>query len=109
MRIKAEKTNSTSENAIRSSYFVIQSRKMMHLSRSTLSIKRRTLLHDYMCFFTVDVSIKKIKILTNHTSDLTCWAILNNPTEKYVYFQCRRLKVNRMLATFQFLKGRINY
>ena len=36
MRIKAKKTNSASENAIRSSYFVIQSRKMMHLSRSTL-------------------------------------------------------------------------
>ena len=36
MRIKAKKTNSASENAIRSSYFVIQSRKLMHLSRSNL-------------------------------------------------------------------------
>ena len=36
MRIKAKKTNSASENAIRFSYFVIQSRKLMHLSRSTL-------------------------------------------------------------------------
>ena len=78
MRIKAKKTNSVSENAIRSSYFVIQSRKVMHLSRSTLSMKRMTLLHGYMCFFTVDVSTQKIKILTNHISDQRPWVILNN-------------------------------
>ena len=48
MRIKAKKTNSVSENAIRSSYFVFQSRKVMHLSRSTLSMKRMTLLHGYI-------------------------------------------------------------
>ena len=78
MRIKAKKTNSVSENAIRSSYFVIQSRKVMHLSRSTLSMKRMTLLHGYMCFFTVDVSTQKIKILTNHIIDQRPWVILNN-------------------------------
>ena len=78
MKIKAKKTNSVSENAIRSSYFVIQLRKVMHLSRSTLSMKRMTLLHGYMCFFTVDVSTQKIKILTNHISDQRPWVILNN-------------------------------
>ena len=60
MKIKAKKINSTSENAIRSSYFVIQSCKVMHLSRSTLSMKRMTLLNGYMCF-TVDVSTQKNK------------------------------------------------
>ena len=97
MKIKAKKINSASENAIRSSYFVIQSCKVMHLSRSTLSMKRMTLLHGYMCFFKVDVSTQKIKILTNHISDQRPWIILNR-TAKYVYFQCSRLKVSRMWA-----------
>ena len=97
MKIKAKKINSASENAIRSSYFVIQSCKVMHLSRSTLSVKRMTLLQGYMCFFKVDVSTQKIKILTNHISDQRPWIILNR-TAKYVYFQCSRLKVNRMWA-----------
>ena len=35
MKIKAKKTNSASENAIRSSYFVIELRKLIHLLRST--------------------------------------------------------------------------
>ena len=78
MKIKAKKTNSASENAIRSSYFVIQSRKVMHLSRSTFSMKRMTLLHGYMYFFTVGVSTQKIKILTNHISDQRPWVIINN-------------------------------
>ena len=59
MRIKAKKTNSASENAIRSSYFVIQSRKLMHLSRSTLSMDELLPCVAYMCFFTVDVSTQK--------------------------------------------------
>ena len=57
MKIKAKKTNSASENAIRSSYFVIQSRKLMHLSRSTLINETiaTSVEHVRQCaFFTVD-------------------------------------------------------
>ena len=46
-----------------------------------------TLLHGYMCFFTVGVLTRKIKISTNYISDERPWAILNNRTAKYVYFQ----------------------
>ena len=42
MKIKAKKTNSVSENAIRSSYFVIELRKLIHLSLSTLSANDTT-------------------------------------------------------------------
>ena len=66
MRIKAKKTNSASENAIRSSYFVIQSRKLMHLSRSTLINETND---SSSAHVTMDVSTQKIKISTNHISD----------------------------------------
>ena len=100
MKIKAKNTNSASENAIRSSYFVIQSRKLMHLARSPLSMKRMTLLHGYMCLFMLDGSThaQKIKILTNHISDQPPYllAILTNHTVKYAYLMISTLKINRM-------------
>ena len=61
MKIKAKKTNSASENAIRSSYFVIQSRKLMHLSGSTLAPERMACMALYCRFFKVDLSTQKIK------------------------------------------------
>ena len=48
MKIKAKKTNSTSENAIRYSYFVIELRKLIHLSLSTLSVSEWHLQHSYV-------------------------------------------------------------
>ena len=46
MKIKAKKTNSASENAIRSGYFVIELSKLIHLSRLTFYMTVNSKLHD---------------------------------------------------------------
>ena len=70
MKIKAKKTNSASENAIRFSYFVIQSRKVMHLSRSTC---------QWSEWLSVPFKIRRVDSgkfgpIISVTSDLACWA-----------------------------------
>ena len=108
-RTKAKNTNSASENAIRSSYFVIESRKLMHLSRlNFVNEANYSLAWLYVLFYSGRVDSKN-KIPTNHISDQRlCLLGYSKQSHRKIrllsgwHLLCR-LKINRILPTFQWI------